>query len=60
MPLVCGLLVLDRAVVDVLEREMELCTRAVRDAAILAAAVGRHAQQLGIVPLTDVILRRLR
>ena len=45
MPLVCGLLVLVRDVIDILDREVELVFVPLRVAAIFAAAVGQHPQQ---------------
>ena len=44
MPLVCGLLGLGAAVVDVLDREIELVFVAL-GAAKLGAAIGQHPQQ---------------
>src|SRR6266536_5659291 len=54
MPLVCGLLVfLGARMIDVLDREIELVLVPFGIAAELAAAVGEHAQQLGIVLLEE-------
>jgi hypothetical protein len=49
MPLVCGLLALGAAVVDVLDGQIELVFMRLGGAAEFRAAVGQHAAELDVV-----------
>jgi hypothetical protein len=53
MPLVCGLLVLNAGVIDILDREIELVFVPLWIAAIFAAAVGQHPQQPDLVVVEE-------
>jgi hypothetical protein len=53
MPLVCGLLVLVREMIDVLYRDIELVFMPLRIATVFAAAVGQNAQQFNFMLLQE-------
>jgi hypothetical protein len=53
MPLVCGLLVLARGVIDVLDGEIELVVVMLGVAAILGAAIRQHPAQYNAVLLKE-------
>ena len=53
IPFVCGLLILVRELINVLNREGEFIFVPLRVAAILAAAVGQHPQLLDPMAIED-------
>ena len=53
IPFVCGLLILVRELINVLNREVEFIFVPLRVAAILAAAVGQRPQQLDLVAVKE-------
>ena len=53
IPLVCGLLVLVRLVVDIFQRQVELVLVPLRVAAVFAAAIGQHSAERDDVLLEE-------